>query len=141
MNRIIKFRGKCLHSDEWCFGSLVDYKDEEMEIQGFDVFREGFDTWSEISVDSDTVGQFTGLCDSNGKEIYEGDILGFKGKVIGWVKCDVCNYCYYSIVYVDNSMGINEWSLYGIVKDDYPEQIEVIGNIHDNPGLLKGGKK
>lgn len=38
MNRTIKFRGKCLHSDEWCFGSLVDYGDGEMEIQGFDVF-------------------------------------------------------------------------------------------------------
>lgn len=131
MNRIIKFRGKCLHSDEWCFGSLVDYGDGEMEIQGFDVFRGGFDTWSEISVDSDTVGQFTGMYDCNGKEIYEGDILrtSISKNGIGFVRWNIENASF--VVQMKNSaQWYNLWRGY-----------EVIGNIHGNPELLKGGKK
>ncbi len=151
MKRVIKFRGKRLGNGEWVYGDLLHINGGCLIYYGSQTKCELIEGKSDIAVemgmdeiapvDPDTVGQFTGLLDANGKEIYEGDILGVKGKVFGWVKCDVCNYCYYSIVYVDNSMGINEWSLYGIVKDDYPKQIEVIGNIHDNPGLLKGGKK
>lgn len=131
MNRTIKFRGKCLHSDEWCFGSLVDYKDEEMEIQGFDVFRGGFDTWSEISVDSDTVGQFTGLLDANGKEIYEGDIV--KDGIAGF--CGVIKFKDSAfIIDIDKIKGF----LFVCLLTD---PLEIVGNIYDNPGLLKGGKK
>lgn len=131
MNRTIKFRGKCLHSDEWCFGSLVDYKDEEMEIQGFDVFCEGFDKWNEISVDPDTVGQFTGMYDCNGKEIYEGDILrtSISKNGIGFVRWNIENASF--VVQMKNSA---QWY-------DLWRGYEVIGNIYDNPELLKGGKK
>lgn len=70
--------------------------------------------------------------------IYDGDILGAKGKVIGWVKGGVRGYCY-DVVYVNHPAGESRWTLYSTVKDDYPEQIEVIGNIYDNSELLKGG--
>lgn len=131
MKRVIKFRGKCLHSDEWCFGSLVDYEDEEMEIQGFDVFREGFDKWNEISVDPDTVGQFTGMYDCNGKEIYEGDILQVLGNKITLT------------VVFDKAAFKFAWN--DLSSEFFPAEwvsnCTIIGNIYDNPELLKGDAK
>lgn len=138
--RVIKFRGKSSHSDEWCFGSLVDYGDGEMEIQGFDVFREGVDEWKEMSVDPDTVGQFTGLHDANGKEIYDGDILGASDRVIGYVEGDVRGYCY-DVVYINHPAGEKRWPLYATVANDFPGKIKVVGNVFDNVELLEGGGK
>ena len=120
--REIKFRGKGIHSDEWCFGSLVNYGDGECEIQGFDVFHEGKDKWQEITVDYNTVGQFTGMYDADGKEIYEGDI----------VRTSIAK----------DAIGVVEWNndqasfvvhmkgrtqCYPLSKSN-----EIIGSIHDN---------
>lgn len=121
--RVIKFRGK-RPDGSWNYGRSIRFKQNgEVYIQG-------------ASVDPQTVGQFTGLHDANGKDIYEGDILGTNEKVIGWIKGDVRGYCY-DVVYVNHPAGEKYWSLYDTVKHDYPEQIEVIGNIYDNPELLK----
>lgn len=77
MKRQIKFRGKDEFGN-WCYGSLVDYKDDGVEIQGFDIYQDGNEEWKSRAVDIDTVGQFTGFCDSEGNEIYEGDRLFIK---------------------------------------------------------------
>lgn len=128
MSRTIKFRGKSEHSDEWCYGNLVDYGDGEMEIQGFDVFREGVDEWKEIKVIPETVGQFTGLHDANGQDIYEGDILR---PYFGEKNLEVC-FVNGGFVFrwLDNSGIFSpiEW----VASVAY-----IIGNIHDNPELLK----
>ena len=140
--RTIKFRGKCCHSDAWAFGNLVDYGEDECpEIQGFDVFGEGRDVWREIEVERDTIGQFTGLHDKNGEGIYEGDILqwGEGGYKINTVvmflhgafgyKCDP----YTFIPYVGNT-NFDFWA------KGTDHRFEIIGNIHDNPELQKGGE-
>ena len=78
------------------------------------------------SIDKNTVGQFTGMKDKNGKEIYEGDAveaIRYDGLVVtGVVEFRDC-----SFVIITGYLTIYTWL-------DY--QIEVIGNIHDNPELL-----
>lgn len=94
MTREIKFRGKRLCDGEWIYGDLqhnVDcLKIREWEIDVNQIPKS-------YVVDENTIGQYTGLKDKNGKEIFEGDIVKF--------------------------LDIGE--------------DEIIGNIHDNPELLK----
>ncbi len=131
--REIKFRGKRLDNGEWITGS-------ETYIHDGDGVWLSDETTDVVKVDPETVGQFTGLEDKNGKNVYEGDILGSEGRVIGWVKGGVRGYCY-DVVYINHPAGESDWPLYSTVKYDYSEQIEVIGNIHDNPEILEAGNK
>lgn len=87
-----------------------------------------------VRVDPDSVGQYTGLKDKNGKEIFEGDILAHDGKVIGHVVGGVRGYCY-DVIY-KNPRYDPSWSLYGTVVNDYKGNVEVVGNVIDNHDLL-----
>lgn len=127
--RTIKFRGKCCHSDAWAYGNLVDYgEDENPEIQGFDVYNEGSDVWQERSVERDTIGQFTGLYDKNGKEIYEGDIVaeGAFKRLISFIP-EAAAFC---------SCSPYESSIRTRTSADEMRFYEVIGNIHDDEQLV-----
>lgn len=123
--RQIKFRGKSNKDGEWFFGNLYD-----KDISG----RTYICTTKKgcLDIDPDTVGQFIGLHDKNGKEIYEGDILKGYWNTLLVVYFDK-DYLQYR---VKNTDGNNrEISYYGNNMT-----LEVIGNIHDNPELLKGGQ-
>lgn len=113
--RQIKFRGKRISDGVWLYGDLMHLeKDFKPLIKIID--------WStkDQEVDPDTVSQFTGLTDKNGKEIYEGDILlkGFR---------------HYSIEYNKGSFWlINNNGLRVCRISDHENDSDIIGNIHDN---------
>lgn len=119
--REIKFRGKT-DSGKWCFGYFLH--DGQ---RGRFVITDGL---LEINrVNPDTVGQYTGLKDKNGKEIYDGDILAHNGEPIGYIVDGVRGYCF-DVMYFSPKYE-ESWSLYGVVVNDFHGDVEIIGNIHD----------
>lgn len=117
MNRTIKFRGFNRKDNKWFYGNLSQFDGGDCAI-------------NDITVDPDTVGQFTGMLDKNGKEIYEGDILSD-----GEVK--------YEVWYSEDRAGFiaemrdpqNDLVDY-LGGYDTERMMTVIGNLHDDPELL-----
>lgn len=141
MIREIKFRGKDIETGEWVYGSLVQPIGQNPRIYIQDVKTEGAAAFFAYDVEESTVGQFTGLLDKNGNEIYEGDIILFyapdedssevgqyKG-VVEWLDVSTS----LRIDYFNNICG--QYYLINYVK--YLGDCEVLGNIHDNPEILK----
>ncbi len=136
MTREIKFRGKRLDNGQWIYGNLIVaengapyiFPPEICEIDGHHL-RQGDDTphW----VDPATVGQFTGRKDKNSQEIYEDDILAYystpyrrEAGVVVWDNLKV--------QFIANKP---EGAMFYIGWDTSYK--EILGNIHDNPELLK----
>ena len=126
MNRTIKFRGKRIDNGQWVYGFLA----EDHYIN--DVNSEDFPS---IEIASETVGQFTGLLDKNGKEIYEGDILCYiddSGHIHTWeVVCEIA--CMKlrrekgAIGRIPNTPMFNHDT----------RKMHIIGNVYDHPEQLK----
>ena len=120
--RQIKFRAQDIASNKWLYGDLRHHKDDVC------IFEQGGTKGEQVK--RDTVGQFTGLRDINGKDIYEGDIL------------DVNYADEESRLEVRFVRGVFAFLWNGDLDDEFPcnapthEWAKVIGNIYDNPELL-----
>ena len=132
--RIIKFRGKDLDTGEWIYGHFFQRLGHYPTIVEPRP-RDGKVMYYEIAVEDTTVGQFTGLLDKNGKEIYEGDIIIEKlrrSRKDG----ERLIICFDDFEWQGKNANGATTSL--SLLAEY-HTVEVIGNIHDNPELLKGG--
>lgn len=130
--REIKFRGKRLDNGEWIEGNLLRMNGHWFIF--LDPAPEGIDKYA---VDPATVGEFTGLKDKNGKEIYEGDVMeipetDFNAEIIGRVLFEEDAY------YIIPLRGGHLWGLHWSLRK---HDAKIIGNIHDNPKFLKGGEQ
>lgn len=129
--RTIKFRGKGV-DDKWHYGLLAySYKDTLPE--GYYISNEAYRPFAYL-VFPKTIGQFTGLYDKNGNEIWEGDIVKVPGCIDrgdGFFDDDLCE------IKWNNDYGY--YYMEGYMKRDISGycELEIISNIHDNPELLK----
>ncbi len=142
MEREIRFRGKRIDTGQWVFGSyhlhervklcIASKEQIEANKQALILF-DGMADWNlapdihTCDVIPETVGQLTGLKDKDGVYIYEGDILDFdEGEWGGKFTPEV--------IRMENIIG--DWNYCGSLGD-VAEWRQVIGNVHDNPELLK----
>ena len=114
--REILFRGKRKDCNDWEIGNFSAYSHSDGTKR---CYINGF----EYEVYPETVGQYTGLTDKNGKKIFEGDIVA-----MGIVRA-------YEVKYDSGSFYMDGTA----IPIRHIDRFEVIGNIHDNPELLKGG--
>lgn len=153
--REILFRAKVIHNHfekpdgtyrlpqgSWVYGCLIKDCNERpmIDIQGY---VDGSGVHYQYYVDPETVGQFTGLHDKNGKEIYDGDVIKVKNLQGVVVFHPNGYYCLHT-----QSCNIEETSyttLGDLVdylhREQYEDGLIIIGNIHDNPELMKGGNQ
>lgn len=120
MERKIVFRGYNLYRKEWLYGNFAQCKDGSFSIDG-------------VPVETDSVGQFTGLLDKNGKEIYENDrvnvlqaernfdiVVKWSNEAMAFMAC-----------HADGKQSPFSWFTNLRIY-----QLTVIGNIHDTPSLI-----
>ena len=138
--RTIKFRGRS--GNLWAYGNLHIVEPEEYGDSAYII-----ESGSTTIVDINTIGQFTGLHDKNGKEIYDGDIVysefedGSNGSsLVGWNEKQSCfgvmdEYAYRSKLEGFEYPEFQNHVMLAFMRD--AKLFKVIGNIHDNPELLQ----
>lgn len=131
--REILFRGKTA-CGAWVQGDLIHRKIWQSEFEVIRVDDSGFDNYQEYEVATDTIGQYTGLTDKNGKKIFEGDILAFSDRLVyvHWHDYCGCWDCSY-IKAIEGKPTLHE----DRSPNKWRYNAEVIGNIHDNKELLE----
>ena len=140
--REILFRGKRIDNGEWVYGTYLhqtlfygDPVDDHWIIEHGEFDIDFYDAYRVIS---ETVGQYTNLTDKNGTKIFEGDIITTK-KFGTPDRKYVVTYDEEIATFIgETRLGcVNHFTTF---QGD-SEEFEVVGNIHDNPDLLKGGIK
>lgn len=131
MEREIIFRGKRIDNGEWIEGSY--FIDSECFLKEKEVLKHYIvNEFGKFEVVyPETVGQYTGLKDKNGKLIFDGDVCLHKEyECFGKIKWSLDEACYYFCV-CNGYQLFEEEQLY-----EYVDGLNIIGNIHDNPELL-----
>lgn len=148
--REILFRGKRLDNGEWVEGSLhIEWGETRKDGSRNKDYRILGMRGECYYVDPDTVGQYTGLCDKsdkNGKKIFEGDIVKtqpfsdrpYSKKAKFKQHIGVVEYRIHPKYVSEWSVKIEDYDGFGCCNWSAFYDCEVIGNIHDNPELLKG---
>jgi uncharacterized phage protein (TIGR01671 family) len=128
--REILFKGKRKDNSEWVYGYLYQYQAKLLisnEVVEHPSFSDPAGNWiyKEDEIVPETVGQFTGLLDKQGKKIFEGDIIksGDDVMVVSW------NNKFASFCLDKDGWAFSHW--FG--ESCNPQNVEVIGNIHDTP--------
>ena len=131
--REILYRGKRVHTGKWIQGYYIKiFGMSHIEIPGSEKENASFTAYT---VNSKTIGQYTGMLDKNDTKIFEGDIVRNKNKYFQFV----------GIVKYQNGQFVVDWKLHqrvsnGVISSTVTHHLgnadEVIGNIYDNPELL-----
>ena len=122
---IVKMNGEKIKSN-WVYGGIFP----QNEGGDFAIIYQQKPTVEKYPVYADTVGQYTGMLDKNGIKIFEGDIVDFSDRSDGDG---------YGVVRYDENETEFEFESDNICRSlgsYYPKNIEVIGNIYDNPEFL-----
>ena len=118
------FRGKRTDNGEWI-------TDSETYIRDGDGIWLSDENLNVVTVIPETVGQYTGLIDKNGMKIFEGDILTIENEgVYAAIKYNESNAAFY----------VEDEDHEDYLGEAWETDVVIIGNIHDNPELLKGGE-
>lgn len=125
----VRLNGEKIKSN-WVYGGIFPQNGDG----DFAIIYQQEPTVEKYPVYADTVGQYTGLTDKNGTKIFEGDIVKYGDTVHNVVFEQRNGTAYFGLVY-----STLETLSFGYYQD--LKQIEVIGNIYDNPELVGGRRK
>ena len=126
---------------EWVYGGVLQGVGDFSVIYGGKNQNDYGEDLQKWCVYTDTLGQFTGLTDKNGKKIFEGDIVRILGNqdVEDWKNVDYTALIAFldgGFCAIDGTIEEHGFRRYALARMDF--DMEVIGNIHDNPELLGG---
>ncbi|EOU3548671.1 YopX family protein [Listeria monocytogenes] len=135
--REIEFRGKAIHPNSleqivgsWACGGIFENK---IISRNLDMDSQYYGFISEIEIDIETIGQYTGLKDKNGKNIFEGDIVGIiVYDRLDWISIKG------TVVFLNGAWLVVDVGHFAITLYSETNEIEIIGNIHENLDLLEG---
>ena len=146
--REILFRGKRCDNGEWVQGYYIRAEHhwhnhgihKDWITLGASANGGWFALHNKYAVKSETVGQFTGLTDKNGKKIFEGDVVHILGNqdVEDWKNVDynaLIAFIDGGFCAIDGTIEEHGFRRYALARMDFG--VEVVGNIHDNPELLE----